>query len=157
MARTESAGLLVHRDGPGGPELLLAHMGGPLWARREEGAWTIPKGELAPGEEPLAAALREFAEELGQEPPPGAPVPLGTVVQSSGRRVTAFALRGDLDVRDVRSGTFELEWPPRSGRRVAFPEIDRAAYLPPDEARRLLVKGQAPLVDRLLALLAGAG
>lgn len=157
MARVESAGLLVHRRGAAGPELLLAHMGGPFWARRDEGAWTIPKGELEPGEEPVAAALREFAEELGLPPPPGTPVPLGSVVQSAGKRVTAFALAGDLDVSTIAGATFEAEWPPRSGRRQSFPEVDRAAWLDPETARRLLVRGQVPLVDRLVALLAAAG
>lgn len=151
-----SAGLLVYRRGPGGVEVLLVHPGGPLWARRDEGAWSIPKGEYASGEDPLAAARREFREELGQDPPPAEPVPLGEIRQPGGKRVSAFAVEGDLDVRAVESGTFEMEWPPRSGRLRRFPEVDRAGWFGLAEARRKLLPAQVPFLDRLVELLGGA-
>ncbi|HWM59986.1 MAG TPA: NUDIX domain-containing protein [Pseudonocardia sp.] len=150
-----SAGLLLHRAAAVGPELLLGHMGGPFWARKDEGAWSIPKGEHRPDEDPQAAAVREFTEELGAPPPPGPLVPLGTVRQKGGAKaVTVFALHGDFDADDITPGTFELEWPPRSGRMRSFPEIDRAAWFAPDAARRKLVGGQVEFVDRLLELIA---
>jgi predicted NUDIX family NTP pyrophosphohydrolase len=149
-----SAGLLLHRAGPAGPELLLGHMGGPYWAGKDEGAWSIPKGEPGPGEDPRATAVREFTEELGTAPPEGPLVCLGTARQRSGKTVTVFALQADLDAEHITPGTFELEWPPRSGRMRAFPEIDRAAWFEPDTARRKLVRGQQEFVDRLLAVLA---
>jgi predicted NUDIX family NTP pyrophosphohydrolase len=144
-----SAGLLLYRRGPGGVEVLLVHPGGPLWARRDDGAWSIPKGEHGPDEDPLAAARREFREELGVEPPPGEPVPLGGIRQPGGKVVSAWAVEGDLDVAGVRSETFEMEWPPRSGRVRRFPEVDRAAWFPLEEARRKLVPAQVGLLDRL--------
>jgi predicted NUDIX family NTP pyrophosphohydrolase len=151
LTAVRSAGLLVHRAGAdGGVEVLLAHMGGPFWARKDEGAWTIPKGEHADDEEGLAAARREFAEELGAPPPDGPAVELGEVRQSGGKRVTAWAVAGDFDPSEVVSNTFEMEWPPRSGRMQAFPEVDRAAWFDVDTARRKLVKGQVPLLDALL-------
>jgi predicted NUDIX family NTP pyrophosphohydrolase len=154
MAARRSAGLLLFRVTPAGVvEVLCAHMGGPLWARRDEGAWSIPKGEYADGEDPAAAAAREFAEELGVVPPVGPWLSLGSVRQSGGKTVLAWALEGDLDASQVRSGTFELEWPPRSGRIQSFPEIDRAAWLDLGTARAKLVKGQRPLLDRLEAAL----
>ena len=146
-----SAGILLHRPGP---QVLLGHMGGPFWARKDAGAWSLPKGEHAPDEDPLAAAVREFAEELGSPPPPGTPVPLGTVRQSGGKRLTVFALAGDLDADAVVSNTFPLEWPPRSGRVQEFPEIDRAAWFDLDDARRAVVRGQVPFLDLFLALVA---
>jgi predicted NUDIX family NTP pyrophosphohydrolase len=149
-----SAGLLLHRSGPAGPQVLLGHMGGPFWARKDDGAWSVPKGEHGPEEDPLAAAVREFAEELGSAPPPGAPVALGTVRQSSGKRLTVFALAGDLDASAVVSNTFPLEWPRGSGRIQEFPEIDRAAWFGLDDARRAVVRGQRPFLDRLEDLLA---
>ena len=145
-----SAGLLLYRASAAGPELLLAHMGGPLWARKDDRAWTLPKGEYGETEDAYAAARREFAEELGSEPPVGEPLPLGEVRQSGGKVVTAWALAGDLDVTTVHSNEFELEWPPRSGRVQRFPEIDRAAWFPPDVARAKLVTAQAAFVDRLV-------
>ena len=148
-----SAGILLFRRGPDGPEVLLVHPGGPFWARRDEGVWSIPKGEHDDGEDPMAAARREFEEETGSAPPPGELIELGEVRQRSGKRVTAWAAEGDLDPDAVRSNTFEIEWPPRSGRRREFPEIDRAAWFGADEARRRLVAAQAEFVDRLLALL----
>jgi predicted NUDIX family NTP pyrophosphohydrolase len=146
---TTSAGLLLYRVRDGALEVLLGHMGGPLWARRDAGAWSIPKGELADGEEALAGARREFAEELGHPAPDGEAMPLGEVRQRGGKRVVAFALEGDLDPAALDPGTFEMEWPPRSGRRQRFPEIDRVAWLGLDDARRLVVPAQAELIDRL--------
>jgi predicted NUDIX family NTP pyrophosphohydrolase len=146
---TTSAGLLLYRRHGGATEVLLGHMGGPFWARRDAGAWSIPKGELADGEDALAGARREFAEELGHPPPPGEPLPLGEVRQAGGKRVVAFALEGDFDPAALDPGTFEMEWPPRSGRRRAFPEVDRVAWLGLDDARRLVVRAQAELIERL--------
>jgi predicted NUDIX family NTP pyrophosphohydrolase len=148
-ATTTSAGLLVFRKRDGELEVLLAHMGGPFWARKDEGAWTIPKGELDEGEQPEAAARREYAEELGHEPPAGPLVALGEIRQRAGKRVIAFALQGDFDPAQLRPGTFELEWPPRSGRLQAFPEVDRVAWMDLDTARAKIVKAQAELLDRL--------
>ncbi len=144
-----SAGLLVHRTSTSGPELLVAHMGGPFWARKDEGAWSIPKGLVEDGEEPLDAALREFREELGLPAPPGPYVPLGEV-RRSGKTVVAWAVAGDLEPDDVVPGSFELEWPPRSGRRQEFPEVDRVAWVTPERAVELLVTAQRALVPRLL-------
>ena len=150
-----SAGLLLYRTGEGGEvEVLIGHMGGPFWARKDAGAWTLPKGEYDPAtEDAHHAAVREFTEELGTPPPdgpPGAPdLPLGTVQQRAGKTVTAWARHGDLDVSAVAPGTFEMEWPPRSGRRATFPELDRVAWCPLDEARGLVVAAQAELIDRL--------
>lgn len=150
---TTSAGLVLFRErGDGRLEVLLAHMGGPFWARRDEGAWSIPKGELGPGEDPLAAALREFAEELGHAPPGGPPIELGEIRQKGGKRVIGFAVEGDLDPAAVVPGTFELEWPPRSGRRQSFPEVDRAAWFDLATAETKLVRGQAALLERLAEL-----
>jgi predicted NUDIX family NTP pyrophosphohydrolase len=146
-----SAALLLYRHGTDGLEVLIAHMGGPFWARKDAGAWSIPKGEYTDGEEPLAAARREFAEEMGSAPPDGEVVPLGTVKQSGGKSVTTFAVEGDFDLAGFRSNTFELEWPRGSGRMQEFPEVDRAAWVSVDVAREKLVKGQVPVLDALLA------
>ena len=144
-----SAGVLLHRTGPDGAvHVLLAHMGGPFWARKDEGAWSIPKGEHPPEEDARAAARREFAEELGSPAPDGELRDLGTV-RSGSKVITAFALVGDLDADRVVSNTFELEWPPRSGRTQAFPEVDRAAWFDLDTARRKIVKSQRPFLDRI--------
>jgi predicted NUDIX family NTP pyrophosphohydrolase len=145
-----SAGILLHRVRDGRREVLLVHPGGPFWARRDAGAWSIPKGEYDEGEDPLACARREFEEELGA-PPPAAEdlVELGTITQRGGKRVTAWAAAGDLDPEAVRSNTFTLEWPPRSGRMREFPEIDRAAWFPLVEAREKINPAQAVLLDRL--------
>ena len=148
-----SAGLLVFRSVSGGLEVLLVHPGGPFWSRKDDGAWSIPKGEFAEGEDPLAAAKREFEEETGLAPPPGEPIALEPVRQKSGKLVHAWAVEGDLDAAAVRSNTFSLEWPPRSGRRQEFPEIDRAAWFTLDVARSKLVQGQAALLERLAAAL----
>ena len=152
MAR-RSAGILLYRRRGGGVEVLLVHPGGPLWARRDAGAWSIPKGEYGEGEDPVAVALREFQEETGQPPPEGALVPLGEVRQRGGKVVTAFAVAGDLDPAAITSNTFTLEWPPRSGVRREFPEVDRAGWFDPATAREKLPAAQAELVDRLLAAL----
>ena len=145
----KSAGLLLYRRRQGRIEVLLGHMGGPFWARKDERAWSIPKGEHPEAEDALAAARREFAEETGAPPPDGPTLDLGEVRQSGGKRVTAWAVEGDLDPAAVKSNTFLLEWPPRSGRRQEFPEIDRAGWFDLDTARRKIVKGQVALVDRL--------
>jgi predicted NUDIX family NTP pyrophosphohydrolase len=150
MART-SAGILLHRRADAGArEVLIGHMGGPFWAKKDAGAWSIPKGEYGDGEEPFEVAQREFLEELGSPVPSSSFVPLGQVRQSGGKVLTVWAAEGDLDVTTAVSNTFTLEWPPRSGRMQEFPEIDRAAWVSVDAARELLVKGQVPLLDRLL-------
>jgi predicted NUDIX family NTP pyrophosphohydrolase len=146
-----SAGILLFRRTDRGLEVLLAHMGGPFWARKDEGAWTIPKGELEDGEAPLDGARREFTEELGLPVPDGEVLELGEVRQRAGKTVVAFALEGDLDPGAVVPGTFEMEWPPRSGRLQAFPEVDRAAWLDLDLAAAKLVAGQRPLLERLVS------
>ena len=152
MAR-RSAGLLLYRRRDGAVELLLVHPGGPLWARRDAGAWSIPKGEVGEGEDPRAVALREFEEETGPPPPPGELVALGEVRQRGGKLVTAWAAAGDLDPAAITSNTFTLEWPPRSGNRREYPEVDRAGWFDPATAREKLLAAQAELVDRLLAAL----
>ena len=146
---TTSAGLIVYRESDGALEVLLGHMGGPYWARKDAGAWSIPKGELEDGEDPLAGARREYGEELGQPPPDGPVIELGEVRQRGGKRVVAFAVEGDFDPAHLRPGTFELEWPPRSGRRRAFPEIDRVAWFDLATAAGKLVRGQVALLERL--------
>jgi predicted NUDIX family NTP pyrophosphohydrolase len=153
-ARSSSAGILLHRRGEAGTEVLLVHPGGPFWARKDLGAWSIPKGELDEDEDPRACALREFAEETGTRLPDGALEELGSVKQKSGKVVVAFAVEGDLDPATLVSNTFELEWPPRSGRTQEFPEIDRAGWFDADAAREKLNPAQAAFVDRLEALLA---
>lgn len=151
-----SAGILLYRDAHP-PQLLLVHPGGPLWARRDLGAWSIPKGEIEPGEDPLAAARREFAEELGSPPPDGEPVSLGEVRLKSGKRVRAWALAGDLDVSAIVSGTFALEWPPHSGTVHTFPEVDRAQWFEPALAKDKLNQAQGAFVDRLADILDSPG
>jgi predicted NUDIX family NTP pyrophosphohydrolase len=152
-----SAGILLHRRGAHGTEVLLAHPGGPFWARKDLGAWSIPKGELDEGEDPRGGALREFAEETGTQLPDGALEELGSVKQKSGKLVVAFAVEGDLDPATLVSNTFEVEWPPRSGRIQEFPEIDRAEWFDLDTAREKLNPAQAAFVDRLDELLARSG
>lgn len=144
-----SAGLLLHRHGEAGTEVLLVHPGGPLWARRDDGAWTFPKGEYAPEEDPLAVAEREFEEELGRPAPTGERRDLGEVRQAGGKWTRLWALAGDLDVRAVRSNTFDMEWPPRSGQVQSFPEVDRAAWMTVAEARRKLLPSLLPFLERL--------
>ena len=149
MAR-RSAGILLYRRRDGAVEVLLVHPGGPLWARRDAGAWSIPKGEYEDGDDPIAAALREFEEELGTALPAGTElVELGTVRQSAGKVITAFAAEGDLDADAITSNTFTVEWPPRSGRMQEFPEVDRAAWFSIAEAREKLNPAQAELLVRL--------
>jgi predicted NUDIX family NTP pyrophosphohydrolase len=147
-----SAGLLLYRTTPVGVEVLLAHMGGPFWARRDLGAWTIPKGIPEPGEDLEATARREFTEELGLPVPPGALHPLGAVRQSGGKVVTAWALAADLDPASIVPGTFEMEWPKGSGRIRTFPEIDEVAWFDLVAARERLVTAQRDLLDRLPAV-----
>jgi predicted NUDIX family NTP pyrophosphohydrolase len=149
-----SAGLLLYRwAADGAPALLIAHMGGPFWSNRDAGAWSIPKGELDEGDDALTAALREFEEELGSPPPVVDPVELGEVTQAGGKRVVVFAAEADFDVDTLHSNTFVVEWPRGSGRQQEFPEIDRAAWVSPDDARTKLVQGQVAFVDRLLSYL----
>jgi len=150
VSAKRSAGLLVYRFGASGePEVLIAHMGGPFWARKDAAAWSIPKGELDESEEPQAAAMREFEEELGLAPPSGDLLDLGEVRQPGGKLVTAWAVAGDVDPDAVVPGTFQLEWPPRSGRMQEVPEVDRVAWVDLDTAAVKLVKGQVPFLARL--------
>jgi predicted NUDIX family NTP pyrophosphohydrolase len=144
-----SAGLLLFRHTDDGLEVLLGHMGGPFFAKRDAGAWTVPKGEYEPDEPAWDAARREFQEELGLAPPDGEAVPLGEVKQSGGKIVTVWAVEADLDPATVVPGTFVMEWPPRSGRTQEFPELDRVAWLGVDRAREVVVKAQAAFLDRL--------
>lgn len=146
-----SAGLLVYRwcTESGGIEVLIGHMGGPFWAGRDSGAWTVPKGEYSAGEPPEAAALREFSEEVGLPVPTGELIDLGAVRQSGGKEVRVWAIEGDLDPSAAVSNTFELEWPPRSGRVQVVPELDRLEWVRLDQARELLVRAQQDFLDRL--------
>ncbi|MFD8016171.1 NUDIX domain-containing protein [Streptomyces sp. NPDC058955] len=156
MPVTRSAGLLVfRRTGDGGIEVLIGHMGGPFWARREEAAWTVPKGEYGPEEAPEDAARREFREELGLPVPDGDWLALGEVRQAGGKTVTVWAVEGDLDPAAVVPGTFTLEWPPRSGVRAEFPELDRVGWFAPEAAEPLLVAGQRVFLERLLTRVRG--
>jgi predicted NUDIX family NTP pyrophosphohydrolase len=149
-----SAGLLVYRLVDGEPEVLLVHPGGPYWTKKDDGAWSLPKGEYEPDEDPLEVAIREFREELGVDPPEAQnPTFLGEVRQPGGKLVSAWALPGDLEVETVRSNTFTMEWPPRSGRTAEFPEVDRAGWFDLETARRKLLAGQLGLLDRFAELL----
>jgi predicted NUDIX family NTP pyrophosphohydrolase len=148
-----SAGILLFRRVDDGVEVLIVHPGGPLWARRDDGAWSIPKGEYEPGEEPLDAARREFEEEIGAPAPDGEPLALGEVRLKSGKRVIAWALEGDIDATAIRSNTFAMQWPPRSGRTQEFPEVDRGDWFTPAGARVKLNPAQVEFVDRLLDML----
>jgi predicted NUDIX family NTP pyrophosphohydrolase len=154
MRQRESAGLLLFRRCAGSIEVLLAHPGGPFWAGRDAGAWTIPKGGIHHDEEPLAAAVREFTEETGFVPAPPY-VPLGAIRQRSGKIVHAWAFEGDCDPAALVSNTVETEWPPRSGKRIAVPEIDRAQFFGLAEARQLINVAQVELIERLMTALEG--
>ena len=148
-----SAGVLLYRtrDRAGGVvEVLIAHPGGPFWARKDDGVWSIPKGEYAEGDDPWAAAQREFAEEIGLPLPDGPRIDLGPLKQPSGKVVTGFAVLGDLDITNARSNTFEMEWPKGSGKMREFPEVDRIGWFPVAQARIKLLKGQREFLDRLM-------
>jgi predicted NUDIX family NTP pyrophosphohydrolase len=149
-----SAGLMLHRRRASGIEVLLVHPGGPFWARKDEGAWSIPKGLCEAGEEPVATARREFEEETGLVPS-GPFLRLGEFKQPGGKLVSAFAAEGDFDPSSLKSNLFSLEWPPRSGRVQEFPEIDKAAWFAPNAARSKLLRGQVPILEALLALTGG--
>jgi|SRR5271165_4274390 len=144
----KSAGLLLFRQGAL-LEVLLVHPGGPFWAKKDDGAWSIPKGEFADDEDALAAATREFEEEVGARPE-GTFMPLEPIKQPGGKTVFAWAVRSDFDPSSLKSNTFSMEWPPRSGRKREFPEVDRAAWFELESARRKILKGQEPLLDQLL-------
>ena len=147
-----SAGLLLIRGDGQARELLLVHPGGPFWAKKDAGAWSIPKGLLEPGEDALTTATREFTEELGHPPPPGPFVALGEAKLKSGKTVVAFAARGDLEASTIRSNEIEIEWPPRSGKKRMIPEVDRAAWCDAATARVRINPAQLPLIERALAL-----
>lgn len=151
MTSKRSAALLVYRYNSDGLEVLIAHMGGPFWAKKDDGGWSIPKGEYEPPEEPLAAARREFEEEMGSPAPAGPYFELGEAKQSSGKIITTFAVLGDFDVTTFVSNVFQMEWPPGSGRMQEFPEMDRAAWFDLDQAASKLVKGQRPILETLKA------
>jgi predicted NUDIX family NTP pyrophosphohydrolase len=148
---TLSAGVLLYRARDGVVEVLIAHPGGPFWARKDEGAWSIPKGEYTDGEDPWTVARREFLEELGLPVPPGPRLDFGPLKQPSGKVVTAFAVEADLDVTETHSNTFQLEWPKGSGKVREFPEVDRVGWFAVAQARAKLLKGQRPFLDRLMA------
>ena len=152
----ESAGLLLFREVAGSLEVLLVHPGGPFWAKKDEGAWSIPKGEFEPGEDPLATARREFEEETGLSPS-GELIPLVPLRQPSGKLVHAWAVRGDFEPSSLRSNTFSMEWPPRSGKRREFPEVDRAAWFSIEEATRKMLKGQVRFLSDLREKLGNRG
>jgi predicted NUDIX family NTP pyrophosphohydrolase len=148
-----SAGIVLYRQRTGAPEVLLVHPGGPFWENKDLAAWSIPKGEYTESEDPLACALREFEEELGVPPPTSAPIDLGSTTQAGGKLVRAWAAEGDLDTGGVRSNTFTLEWPPRSGVKREFPEVDRAEWFALAEARRRINPAQVVFLGRLRELL----
>jgi len=150
-----SAGVMVYRSTGPAPEFLLGHPGGPLWTRKDLGAWMIPKGLIEPGEDPAAAAVREFEEETGLKCPPLSR-PLTPLLQAGGKTVLCWAAEADLDLAAFRPGVFEMEWPPRSGKRASFPEVDRLDYFAEDEALRRILPSQAPLIAETLSLLAAA-
>jgi predicted NUDIX family NTP pyrophosphohydrolase len=145
-----SAGILLFRGRGPALRLLLVHPGGPFWAKKDLGAWSIPKGESEEGEDALAVARREFEEELGSQAPAGEVIDLGELVQPSRKVVTAFAIEGDFDASRLASNLFEMEWPPKSGRVQSFPEVDRAQWFTVEEAREKILPGQRPFIDRLL-------
>lgn len=148
MKKKTSAGILLYRRRRGGLEVFLVHPGGPFWAKKDLGAWSLPKGEFEPGEDPLDAAKREFTEETGF-PIDGEFRALTPLRQPSGKTIHAWAVEGDCDAAEARSNTFEMEWPPKSGKRSAFPEVDRAEWFSLEEARQRIIAGQAPFLDQL--------
>jgi predicted NUDIX family NTP pyrophosphohydrolase len=152
MVSKRSAGILLYRRQGAQAEVLLVHPGGPFWSKKDLGAWFIPKGELEGDEQPLAAARREFHEEVGSEPPSGEPLELGCVKNKSGKLIFAWALEGDLDLTTFKSNTFSLEWPPRSGRVQEFPEVDRVGFFSLVEAAVKLHSAELPLLERLVTL-----
>lgn len=156
-SETTSAGLLLYRLRNGVLEVFIGHMGGPFWSKKDDGGWSIPKGEFGQDEDPLLAARREFEEETGSPPPDGPTLSLGEKRQSSKKRITAWALEGDFDAASLKSNTFVMQWPPRSGRQAEFPELDRAAWFDTETARRKLVKGQVPFLEVLEETLADRG
>jgi predicted NUDIX family NTP pyrophosphohydrolase len=147
-----SAGILLYRHAGDGIEVLLVHPGGPFWAKKDVGAWSIPKGEYADPEDALVCARREFEEETGLRPQ-GDAVPLGEIVQRGGKHVTAFAMEGDFDLATLRSNTFDMEWPPKSGRTQSFPEVDRAAWFSLADARSKILPAQAQFIDKLVVII----
>jgi predicted NUDIX family NTP pyrophosphohydrolase len=149
-----SAGILLYRSANGGIEVLLAHPGGPVWAKRDAGAWSVPKGEIEEGEDAWDVARREFEEETGHPAPDGASIELGEITQKGGKVVVAWGLEGDLDPATAQSNTFPFEWPPKSARYITIPEIDRVEWFSPDEARLRIKDTQIPFIDRLLEALA---
>lgn len=153
-AAKTSAGILLYRNRPGGIQVFLAHPGGPFWARKDDGAWSIPKGEYDPSEDPLAAARREFTEEIGLALQ-GPFEALGQLTQPGGKVITAYAVEGDVDAASIASNTFELEWPPQSGKMCRFPEVDRAAWFELETACRKLLPGQRAFLDRLTKSMIG--
>jgi predicted NUDIX family NTP pyrophosphohydrolase len=159
VAAKRSAGILLYREVAGELQVLLVHPGGPYWTKRDRGAWTIPKGECEEGEEPRDCALRELAEELGPAPAldPAGLIELGSVRQRSGKVVEAWAAEGEFEPAELDSNTFELEWPPRSGERRSFPEVDRAEWFEPGVAREKVLPAQAELIDRLIGRLGQEG
>ena len=150
-----SAGILMYRRGTQGLELLLVHPGGPFWAKKDLGAWSIPKGEYSETEDPLAVAMREFEEETGTHPR-GELRPLGELTQPGRKVVTAFALEGDFDPATLKSNTFDMEWPPKSGRKASFPEVDRAQWFSPEMAREKILQGQREFIARLLEMVSSS-
>jgi predicted NUDIX family NTP pyrophosphohydrolase len=149
----KSAGLMLYRRTEPDPEILLVHPGGPFWRKKDEGAWTIPKGEFSEDEDPLTAAKREFEEETGTKPPAGEFIKLKPIKQANNKIVHAWAIEGEFDPSTLRSNTFQMEWPPRTGRLEEFPEVDRAKWFTPEEARKKILAGQIPLIEELLTVL----
>ena len=149
MAKRSAALLLFRLSEERGLEVLLGHMGGPFWAKKNARAWSIPKGEYEEGEEPIAAALREFEEEMGSPPPPGDILPLGESRQASGKIIITYAICGDYDTRHFHSNTFMIEWPKASGNIQEFPEMDRAEWMTFNRARNMVLQGHVPILERL--------
>ncbi|PKN30903.1 MAG: NUDIX hydrolase [Deltaproteobacteria bacterium HGW-Deltaproteobacteria-21] len=157
MSSKRSAGLLMYRIREGKPEVFLVHPGGPFWAKKDVGAWSIPKGEYGEDEDPLAGAKREFREETGMDPGEGPFIPLNPVKQKGGKLVSGWAFKGDCDPSSIQSNTFSMEWPPRSGKVASFPEVDRAAWFSIEQAKEKILKGQIGLLEQLLQILCETG